>query len=132
MANYYGTARSNYVEVTDKEKFKEICEKYGLTFIEGKGKVGFLTDEIENGYLPDCFYIEEKDEELDGDPLEELALLLKDNEVLIFQHIGAEKYRFLNGYSKAINNQLKTKEIGIENIYEIAEELGKNITECIY
>lgn len=133
MANYYGTGRSNYVRVSDLEKFKQICIKYGLTFIQNKeGLVGFTCEEMEDGDVPAFIYDEETEDDISVDPLKEMSELLLDNEVLVHQTIGNEKMRYVSGYSIAINNKGKFVSIGLDDIYKKAKKLGKNITQAQY
>ena len=135
MATFYGTGRSNYVEVTDVEQFKALCTKFDLEFItEKKGKttkVGFLTNS-EDGDLPNEIWDEEQEEDVEVDPLVEFSHLLKDEEVLVFQFAGAENHRYITGWSIAINNKQKTVTVDLNDILTKAEKLGKNITACEY
>ncbi len=135
MANFYGTGRSNYVEVTDVEKFKSLCKKFDLEFItekQGKKtKVGFLTNS-EDGDLPYDIYDEDTEDMIEVEPLIEFSHLLKDEEVLVFQFAGAEKHRYITGSSIAINNKQETVRVDLNDILTKAESLGKNITSCEY
>jgi hypothetical protein len=45
MADWYGSGRSNYFKVTDEEKFKELCQLWGIEAITGERKV--ITDRCE-------------------------------------------------------------------------------------
>ena len=133
MANYYGNGRSNYVAVTDKDKFKKLCDERNLEFWEEKnGTVGCGSND-EGGEPND--YIEDEDtgEEVEmPDFMEEVSKILKDEEVFIWSHVGQEKLRYLTGYSMAINNKGKTVGVNIDDIYKKAKKLGKNITQASY
>jgi len=131
MANFYGTGRSNYVEVTDVEKFKSLCEKFDLEFITERTKVGFLT-KSEDGDLPYEIWDEEQEKGIEVEPLVDFSHLLKDEEVLVFQFAGAEKHRYITGWSIAINNRQETVTVDLNDILTKAESLGKNITACEY
>lgn len=133
MANYYGSGRSNYVTVTDKEKWKELCNKFSVDFLENSnGKVGF-TCTSEDGDLPSTIEDpEESQDDIEVEPLEEFCKLLADEEVLVFQTVGNEKLRYLNGYAIAYNNKGEYVTVNLSDIYEEAQHLGKNITTCEY
>jgi hypothetical protein len=64
--------------------------------------------------------------------MEELALHLADEEVAVLQEVGAENLRFVNGYAIAVNNKGERRDISLENIYDLAKELGSNITKAEY
>jgi len=139
MANYYGNGRSNYVKVKDVEKFKELCDTYGVTFYDvGKPgdknyQVGFGCEDNEGGDLNSYSYDEKTGDETElPDPMIEFSKLLKDGEVLIMMHTGAEKLRYLVGYAMAINNKQKKVNISLEDIYNESKKLGKKITRCEY
>ena len=131
MANFYGTGRSNYVRCTDIKKWEEICETYGLTFIQqvynDKTLVGFTTENTEDGNIPDF-----DDEDNSVDPLAELAAIMVDGEVLVFQLAGAEKHRYITGYAIAINSKGETVTVNLNDIMEKAKTLGASITPCEY
>lgn len=129
MSQWYGNARSNYFRVKDKEKFKELCNSWFLSFIEEDNKVGFLCDG-DNGGLPSYKY--ESDVELNFDDfLKELSECLIDEEVAILFEVGSEKLAYLTGVAYAINNKNEQKRISLEEIYERAKPLGKNIETII-
>lgn len=130
MANYDGYGRSNYVKVKDLDKFKELCNTYGLMFVDDGERVGFLADEGE----PNSFVYGKEigDEKELPYFLDEFAKLLEDEEVLIWMHVGHEKLRYLVGYTVAINNKGETHKIDINDIHEQALILGKNVTQCTY
>ena len=128
MADFYGTGRTNYVKCGDIEKWKSLCNEFGLSmlFNNKDNSVGFTTD---NSDLP-IFEDENGDER---DILNEFSkLLLDNNEVLIFQLIGNEKNRYLAGFSIAINKKGRTEVVSIMDIYDKAKKLGSNITKCEY
>jgi hypothetical protein len=138
MATYFSTARTNYFRVKDVDAFNKWIEQFsGLETIvqETQGTVGILFDDG----VPNERWETEKDadgteQEVDVeiDFMEELAEHLADNEVAILQESGAEKLRYVNGYSIAVNNKGERREISINNIYDLAKELGTNITRAEY
>jgi len=133
MANYYGSGRTNYFKVKDKEKFEYFLFSIGgLSLIEdGKGRVGFLV-KTESGDLPLEVYNDETDIVEEVDVLAELATHLEDGEVAVYQTVGAERLRYLVGYAVAINSKGEKVSVSINDIYKLAQEElgGENITVC--
>lgn len=134
MANYYSSARSNYFKVKNVKSFQDqfIDVFGGMTLIkDNEERVGFLVHD-ENG-IP-SHAIDQEGNELDLDFDTELSKHLQDGEVAIYQEVGAEKLRYLNGYSTAVNSKGKSVSISISDIYKLAqEELGaQNVTACEY
>ena len=131
MANYYSSARTNYFRVKDVDAFNKWIKQFsGLETIvhETEGTIGILFDG-ESG-VPSFREVDGDYEHLDF--MEELALHLADNEVAILQEAGAEKLRYINGYAIAVNNKGERRQISIDNIYDLAKELGSNITKAEY
>lgn len=135
MANYYGNSRSNYFKVKNKENFEEFIDSIeGLELInDNENRVGFLVVN-ESGSIPCERYNEENDEYVDIDFNQELAQHLQDGEVAIYQEVGAEKLRYLVGYSVAVNSKGEVATVNINDIYRIAQEElgGQDITTCEY
>jgi hypothetical protein len=147
MANYYGNGRSNYVHFTDIEKVRRIVAIYGCAIpkdeddkgwailaetehgdVDGSKYIGQDDDEdikelIELGFIKDASEITDDMFEL-PDFMKTLAPFIPDGEVLVWQHVGNEKLRYLQGYAVAINNKGEIKSLNIDNIYTMAEELG--------
>jgi hypothetical protein len=138
MANYYSSARTNYFRVKEVDAFNKWIKQFsGLETIvhETEGTIGVL---FEDG-VPNCRWETEKfadgsehDVDVEVDFMEELALHLADNEVAILQEAGAEKLRYINGYAIAVNNKGERRQISIDKIYDLAKELGSNITRAEY
>lgn len=130
MANYYGHGRSNYVKVKDREKFRQLCNTYGLDLWDDGERLGFGTDKGEpNSFVYDDEIGDEKELPFF---LDEFSKVLEDDEVLIWMHTGNEKLRYLVGYAIAINSKGEQESIDINQIYVKAKKLGKNITECTH
>ena len=118
------------MRVSDTDKFKAICEKSDLHYYElkdGKKTYCGFYPETESGDIETL--LDENDNEIEGsETLDELAKLLLNDEVLVYMHSGFEKL-VCSGYAIAINNKLERKTINIQDIYEKAKPLGKNIDE---
>lgn len=135
MANYCGTARSNYFRVKDKQKFAEWCNSLELEPIYTKDDLtkdelcGFLVN-TEYGSIPN--FRMEGDECIDIDFIIELSTHLTDGEVAIVMEIGAEKMRYLQGFAEAVNSKGETAIVTLDDIYDKAKILGSNITDVSY
>jgi hypothetical protein len=131
MANYYGTARTNYFIVKDELTFKAWAKKRHcevITSVTHPGMVGLLpNDDCEGTFMS---YDSETDEDLDI--LDELSKHLKPGSVAILMEAGAEKMRYIAGHATAINHKGKTVFVSIDDIYKKAKKLGTSITECAY
>ena len=137
MANYYATARSNYFKVKDLEAFSAWCESVGgLQIIHGsedkQGLVFLTVDEMDGGGWPTSRINPETEEPEDLDFLVELSKHLEPGWVAIIMEVGSEKLRYLNGWAAAVNPEGKTKEVSLDHIYKLAEEMGPNVTRAEY
>lgn len=123
MANYYGTGRSNYFDVTDQEAFAKFCERYELEQLTPShppksGSVGFATD-TEDGDPASCHYDEEKDEFTDLPCwTEALAPILAEGSVCVFETAGHEKLRYVAGYAIALTRDGIQKRVSLDDIYD--------------
>jgi hypothetical protein len=140
MANYTSTARTNYFRVKDVDAFNKWIEQFGgievvkktigletgfgMLFDDGVPNERWETEKDADG--------NEHDVDVEVDFMEELAEHLADDEVAIFQEAGAENMRYVNGYTIAINNKKEVRSINLDDIYEVAKQLGKNITKAQY
>ena len=125
MANYNEQTRSNYFRVKDKAAFRAFLDRFdsSVKLIEDDhGRVGFLAEEgIPSSYMPD----EPGHDGDDVDFVSELAAHLADHEVMIVVGTGFEKMRYLVGYAIAINNRKERRELDLNGIYKLAEQLTK-------
>jgi hypothetical protein len=140
MANYTSTARTNYFRVKDVDAFNKWIEQFGgievvkktigletgfgMLFDDGMPTVRWEIDLDADG--------NEQEGDVDIDFMDELAEHLADDEVAIFQEAGAENMRYVNGHTIAINNKKEVRSINLDDIYEVAKQLGKNITKAQY
>ena len=126
MANFYGTARTNYFEVKDLKAFEEAMSKLpDLEIIYDNGLVGLLVDDGDSGCFPSFTYDADA-EELDGNEIdiaEYVAEHLVDGSVAIFMQCGAEKMRYISGYAEAINSKFQRKFVSLDDIYDLAAGL---------
>lgn len=125
MANWYGSARSNYVLVEDMQGLKDALEPFKDISIEQGSKHGFcfiVDKNSDSGAWPSSIYLDDdRDEEVEFDPAVHITPYLEDGEILVMQEVGAEKLRYLTGYAQAF--KAKTGEcvgVSIESIYKLA------------
>jgi len=136
MANFYGTARSNYFEVKDLAAFEAAMAKLpDLEVIHRDELVGIMVNDGDSGCFPSFTYDEETEEEFEIDIAEHVAEHLADGAVAIFVQAGAEKLRYVSGYAEAINNKFQRKALSLDDIYDMAAGLTtsmKAITRAEY
>ena len=127
MANYYGSARTNYFEVKDKKKFIEALSEISVSVHDGENNtVCILSDEQSwPMWSTDPERTEEEVKLFEGGIVQEYLL---DGSVCIYMEIGSEKLRYLVGYAVAFNNRGETEYVSIDDIYDKAILLGNNIT----
>lgn len=128
MANWYGTARSNYVFVDDIELLKEALAPFDVAVDQDERGVMFSSRENEYGAFPNIAYIdseEQEDEEIEFSWKEHVMPYVKEGEVLIIMEVGAEKHRYITGYSEAYvrkGQDIQCLSINLNQIYEMASE----------
>lgn len=155
MANYSGTGRSNYIHVTDLEMIKKIADIYQLCVRADETDPTYVyfysvseDGDIETYYTVSNWAYAEKYEDIFGnlpkdclefgdavelpDFMDTIAKYMVEEEVFIWQHVGSEKLRYLNGYAVAINAKGKHVSISIDEIYNRAKQLGIKISEATY
>ena len=136
MANYYGTARTNYFLVKDEEAFKAEMEKFEVTVISQKiddqNLYGILDNDPDGGGMPWSFYNDETEEYDEIEWTEILGKHLADGQVGILMESGAEKHRYIGGYAVAFNNKGESRNVNLVDIYELAKELGTGVTQATY
>jgi len=152
MANYYGSARTNYFRVKDMAAFDKALENvpdievvrenippYSAEGIVPEGfdfgGVGVLVSDGDCGGFPSQFYDDENDVDVELDLGTLIAEHLQDGEVAILMECGAEKLRYVVGWAEAINNKGERKFIQLGDIYDLAKELTdrpKDITKAEY
>ena len=144
--NYYGTARSNYFQVKDTQKFKEAMNNFcHIKIVEQtpfKDQTNehavmiTLSDFNDSGFFPEYPYNDElEDDARNGDDLlKTIADHLKEGEVAILMEIGSEGLRYLCGSAQAVNSKNERSHRFLEEIYTDAEKLseGKPVSRAEY
>lgn len=126
MANWYGSARSNYVRVRDMDGLLAALEPFPIgVHTRENGLTCFLSEEADSGGWPSTAWVqrdEDEDEEIEFDPRVQIVPFLEDNEVLIMMEIGAEKLRYLTGNAVAFHpDGEKVLSVNIHDIYALVK-----------
>lgn len=146
MANWYGTARSNYVRLKDPQAVKALlAERTPEVHVEeSSSKPGlyvFLVSGMsDSGGWPSVPLLDadgEEDDDADHIGFDDLiAEHLADGEVLILVECGAEKLRYLTGWARALRVKDGKRQdlfVSIEDIYRLVEKRWKvKPTEAVY
>jgi hypothetical protein len=121
MANWNGSARSNYVRIKDREMFMNWAQSlYEIEVVEREGAFALLATVEDVGWP--SFRSREGQEDVDDEAIDlaaEMADHLAPGEVCIFQQVGAEKLRYLSGSALAVNSAGETLQISIDDIYAL-------------
>lgn len=134
MANWTGTARSNYFRVKDPDAFEAWVEMIGCEVIaDMHGRLGFLPGDMSDGGFPSTYDDEETGETFDIDIEADIVQFLAEGEIAVLQEIGSEGCRYLTGYSVAIAWDGRTTRVHIDDIYSKAgAEFGKRPANATY
>ena len=132
MSNWYGTCRSNYFHVKSVDEFTTWLAQFpdAVLINDTEGRVGFYSNG--EGYIPTIEY------DGDGEPIPldlDLHTHLAPNEVAIIMEAGAEKARYVTGFTLAIHSSGERITINLNDIYELAQTTfgdEAQITEAIY
>lgn len=123
MANFYGTARSNYFKVKDDVAFKDwVTTVPNLGFWKHNKDETFAvySDDSDSGCWPSSF-LDEDENDVEFDMVEALSKHLADGEVCVLMQAGAEKLRYISGYSQAFNNTGECVQVSLDDIYALAQ-----------
>jgi len=133
MADWYGSARSNYFRVKDERAFREDLEKFEVGVVsDSHGKFALLSRD-EYGGWPSFIYSQDGDEvDEEFDLAEVISRHLSPGEVAVLIEVGAEKLRYLTGCAVAVNERNEQRCVDLESIYVLALELGPNVTVASY
>ncbi len=133
MANFYGTARSNYFEVKDTDAFEAAMAKLpDITVVTQGELVGIIVDDGDSGCFPSYAYNADGDVDFEDEEVDIVAIVaehLVDGAVAIFMEVGAEKLRYTSGWAQAINSKGECKTISLNDIYDLAAGLTTSMKE---
>jgi hypothetical protein len=121
MADWYGSARSNYFKVEDEAGFEEFLKTLpDVTFQRAEGGLFALFSDNEYGGWPAYIWIQ--DDAQDFDLISAVAPWLAEDSVAVFMEVGAEKLRYLTGWAVAVNKKGQQVMVSIDDIYDKAKE----------
>jgi len=138
MANYYATARSNYVRLKDPDAVRQLlADRAGeVTLCEShlaSGCFAFLVSGMSDSGCWPGIYPVDPDGQVDYDSEPEdfadvIAPHLADGEVLILMEAGAEKLRYIGGWARAVRvnrGRIQNLNISLDDIYALVERRWK-------
>src|SRR5439155_25710565 len=76
--------------------------------------------------------VNDQDEVEDIDLAAELAAHLEDGWVAVLMEAGAEKCRYVAGWALAVNSKGETRQVSLEDIYDLAGQIGEHVTKAEY
>ena len=140
MANWYGSARSNYFRVIDPDKFKKLMKELDVQVWkkkDNKGQImfGLAPNDSSDGAWPTSLWDEENNEDIEISIPQIVAGHLTPGSIAVFMECGAEKLHYLTGWAVAINHKGKEVAISIHDIYRKAQEkfgFNNEVTEAEY
>jgi hypothetical protein len=141
MANWNGTARSNYFFVKDFAAFTKWVTDIDCVVLVGEGDqtgmFGFYSNDDNTGSWPSYRCQEDEDgceiEDEDFDLPAELAEHLAEGQVAVLVEAGAEKMRYISGWAKAVTWDGRSVQINLDNIYDMAQAaFGITPTDASY
>jgi hypothetical protein len=120
MANWYGSARSNYFRVKDRDAFLKWAERRGVGLFTNDNDTDSFA--IHPGGSTDSGGWPALDTENDAelDLTAELAEHLSKGQVAILMEIGAEKLRYVTGDAIAVNSRGRVVFLSLGDIYRKA------------
>lgn len=134
MAEWYGTARSNFFQVNDEAEFRAWAEQQSLTVweqtIDGIKRFAILPRDSQFGGWE---YWNLDDEAGDDDEPErivfakKLAPYLRPGSVAILEECGAAGLRYISGDAIAINSKGAMATVSLSDITEKAKGLGHDV-----
>ena len=119
MANWYGTARSNYFKVKDAEAFKSFADSVNLRW-HASPDGSFMIHANDEGSWPNDYYDETREDYVELDLVCEISQHLQEDQIVVLIEAGAEKLRYITGYAVAFNKQAETVHLSLDDIYEAA------------
>ena len=122
MADWCGTARSNYFRVRDENAFKAWAARLGLECWpcdDNDGSFAIAGEQASGGWPTS---VDDDGEEglREVDVIRELAAHLADGEIAVLMEIGAEKLRYVTGNAVALDNTGRCVSLRLADIYDLA------------
>ena len=123
MANYSGTARSNYFKVRNAAAFKAAIDAIAeLAYWETNGTFAVYSCDPDTGCWPSVEVNPDAEETETLHMADILAPHLGDGEVVVLMQTGHEKLRYLSAHAEAFDNTGKMVRLALSDIYDKAKE----------
>lgn len=128
MADYQGTARSNYFRVQDLAGLSASVSRFSMHVQPHPERPDYAmlfptTDD--GGWVTWTMNDEDYGEDLEFDPAEHICPYMAHGEVVILLEAGAEKTRYISGYARAFTWDGRHVELALSDIYKrVVTELG--------
>ena len=120
MANWQGTARSNYFRVKNEDAFRTWVERTPpLVYFTHAADDHLFAIGSETGW-PVTAYNQAEDEEIEIDLPMELSLHLAEDQIAILMETGAEGLRYVTGFAVAVNERGEQVSLHLAEIYQRA------------
>jgi len=139
MAEWNGTARTNYFQVTDEAKFREWAEARALhVFAKDAGGTTIfgVYSETDDGGWPTNSWPDDEDAPIEVDVVAELAAHLAEGQIAVLIESGHEKCNYVDGNAVAVDHAGNRVAIELRDIYDLAAKTFgipvEQITECAY
>ena len=132
--NMEATARSNYFRVKEGAAFRAWANRRGLYVVptEQGGQNYFMIQPADGGSWPS----ESRDDQTGAleefDLVPELARHLAEGDVAVLMEVATEGSRYVAGVALALNAAGETRRVCLDDIYELAETLGTQVTKAEY
>ncbi len=139
--NYEATARSNYFRVKDEAAFRKWAEDRCLDVVVNDDNVLvtggppqklFMIYRSDGWCWPTSWWDEETQQDHECDVATELAAHLHPEDVAVLIQVGHEGTRCVDGGADAVNAAGATRHVNLDQIYELAKELGPHVTRAEY
>lgn len=120
MADWYGTARSNYFKVRSESEFLKWAETVECEACQKNGRWAIVSTSANGGFASSRF--DDGGEYVDFSIMEEIVPHLAEGAVAIFIEVGAEKSRYLTGEATAVSWTGEMVHVSLDDIYGLACE----------
>jgi hypothetical protein len=132
VADAITRARSNYFPVRDRALFEDQLRQAVGEAIEvvdrGGGEIALLAGRTVGQICPSTPVANE----VEFDIAAFVSPHLVDDSVAAFISAGGEKLRYVIGEAIAINARGERRRVSLDDIYELAEQLGSDVTDASY
>jgi hypothetical protein len=125
MADWYGSARTNYFRVKDREGFEIWAAASSLKTIERDGRFGIFSEDCFGGWPSSVPSADDPENYRDFDVVQELARHVEPGEIVVCMEVGAEKLRYVTGAAVAfrvVKDEIERISISVEDIYDLARQ----------